>query len=257
MPPPSDDQSQRFPATHWSLVDRARQTDEAARHEALEDFLRRYLPALRAHLVIERRMPAERADDLLQGFVADKIIEQRLLDHAQEGRGKFRSFLLVTLNHYVISQHRNENAAKRVPITGLAELGDAAQQPAGGADPAQAFNTAWARELVAEALRRMRAECQKSGRDDLWTIFQGRVVRPAFEGEEPVGYEQLVRELGLTAPLEACRLLTTAKRMFTRNLRSVASEYASGDGDTDGEIEDLRRILADAGASSPRPPIVL
>jgi DNA-directed RNA polymerase specialized sigma24 family protein len=253
MPRPPDETPQSFPATQWSLVDRARQTDEGARHEALADFLRRYLPALRTHLISERRMDGERADDLLQGFVADKIIEQGLLDHAQEGRGKFRSFLLVTLNNYVISQHRSESAAKRLPISGIADLGDVAQQIAGGHDPAQSFNVAWAREMIAEAMRRMQAECTQSSRPDLWTIFQGRVVRPAFEGEEPVGYERLVSDLGLAAPLEACRLLTTAKRMFSRNLRAVASEYAGTQGDTDGEIDDLRQILTAAKPPSSRP----
>jgi RNA polymerase sigma-70 factor (ECF subfamily) len=249
----SDDPLQPFPATQWSLVDRARQTDEGARREAMSDFLLRYLPALRAHLIAERRMTRERSDDLLQGFVADKIIEQHLLDHAQQGRGKFRSFLLTTLNNYVISQHRSENAAKRLPIAGLAGLGEMAHQVAGGEDPAESFHVAWARELIAEALRRMNAECVQSQRNDLWTIFQGRVVRPAYEGEEPVGYEQLVKELSLAAPLEACRLLTTAKRMFSRNLRSVASEYAGDQGDTDAEIEDLRKTVADAKTPLARP----
>jgi hypothetical protein len=62
-----------------------------------------------------------------------------------------------------------------------------------------------------------------------------------------------VSELGLAAPLEACRLLTTAKRMFSRNLRAVASEYAGSDGDTDAEIDDLRQIVSQAAPSSSRP----
>jgi RNA polymerase sigma-70 factor (ECF subfamily) len=241
-----DDPAQPFPATQWSLVDRARQSDEGARHLALSQFVQRYLPALRAHLLIEKRMAGDRADDLLQGFVADKIIEQRLLDHADAGRGKFRSFLLVTLNNYIISQHRSDRAAKRLPTEGLAELGEMAHQVAGGSDPAQSFNVVWARELIADALRRMQAECEQSDRADLWTIFQGRVVRPAYDGEDPIGYETLVKQLGLAAPLEACRLLTTAKRMFARNLHSAASEYAGDQGDTDAEIEDLRQTLAEA-----------
>jgi len=194
-------------------------------------------------------------DACYRTFRDGRVFEQNLLDHAQEGRGKFRSFLLVTLNNYVISQHRSDSAAKRLPVAGIAELGELAQQVAGGHDPAQSFNVAWAREVIAEALRRMQAECAQSKRGDLWTIFQGRVVRPAFEGEEPVGYESLVSELGLAAPLDACRLLTTAKRMFSRNLRAVASEYAGSDGDTDAEIDDLRQIVAQ-GTTSSRPAAV-
>ena len=111
-----------FPATQWSLVDRARQKDGSGFREALSTLLHRYLPALGAHLVIEKRIERQRAEDLLQGFVADKVIEQDLLKRAEQSRGKFRSFLLVTLNHYMISQHRSDAAEKRSPKEGFAIL---------------------------------------------------------------------------------------------------------------------------------------
>jgi len=74
----------------------------------------------------------------------------------------------------------------------------------------------------------------------------------AFEGLAPVGYEKLVTELHLTAPLDACRLLTTAKRMFARNLRAVAGEYAGHDGQADAEIEELKEILMGSAQSGRR-----
>jgi RNA polymerase sigma-70 factor (ECF subfamily) len=248
--------SEPLPATEWSLVDLARQrTDHPAAREALAVLLKRYLPALRSHLVSDRRIDPERAEDLLQGFVADKIIEQKLLDHAARERGKFRSFLLATLDHYVISAHRLASAAKRRPETGLAALADNADrlEAGGNDDPARAFDVAWARELIAEAIARMRAECDRSGRPDVWRIFQARVLVPAMEGGEPVAYEHLVRELGLEAPLIACSLLATAKRMFARNLRAVAGEYADTSGAADAEISELREILAAGAKSSLRP----
>jgi RNA polymerase sigma-70 factor (ECF subfamily) len=241
-----------FPTTHWSLVQRACQPDEAGRHDALAALLQKYSPALRSYLITAKHVSPQRADDLLQGFIADKIIEQNLLDHAQQGKGKFRSFLMVTLNNYVISLHRGDAAAKRAPAEGFAVLDEHAVQVEGGDDPAEQFNAAWARQLVAEALRRMQAECERSERPDLWTIFQGRVLRPAFENQAATDYAELVQQLGLGAPLEACRLLTTAKRMFSRNLRAAASEYAGAEGDTEAEIHDLRKILAALGAQTGR-----
>ena len=247
---------QPFPATQWSLVDRARQGDDGLRRQALAVLLHRYLPALRAHLVLARRMPPDRADDLLQNFVADKIIERNLLASAAPGRGKFRTFLLATLNNYTISAHRCAAAAKRAPADRVAELGEAAaaEQVAGGADPSEQFTYAWAKETVGEAVRRMRQECDSSGRADVWRVFEARVVRPALEGVEPVAYERLVRELGLAAPLQACSLLVTGKRMFLRNLRAVAGEYADDGADgADSEIRELREILSrGGGAESPR-----
>src|SRR5438477_6642253 len=93
----------RFPSTQWSLVGRAGRTSNEHRRDALGVLLHRYMPALRAHLVLAKRMSADHAEDLLQGFVADKIIEKNLLAQAEQARGRFRSFLLAALNHYVIS----------------------------------------------------------------------------------------------------------------------------------------------------------
>src|SRR5687768_2580796 len=90
-----------FPSTHWSLVGSAAQINREKRREALGTLLHRYMPALRAHLVLARRLPADYADDLLQGFVADKVIEQNLLGNADRTKGRFRSFLLAAVKHYV------------------------------------------------------------------------------------------------------------------------------------------------------------
>ena len=120
-------------------------------------------------------------------------------------------------------------------------------------DPSVQFNVAWAREFIQEALRRMERECAQSNRADIWTIFRGRVLRPAFEGQAPVEYVELVNQLGLATPLAACQLLTTAKRMFGRSLQSVALEYAGEAGDAQEEIQDLRQAVAKAASNAPRP----
>ena len=248
--------SRGFPATQWSLVERARRgLDQSDQREALAVLLQRYLPALRAYLYAAKRITPDAADDLLQDFVTDKIIEQKLLGRADQERGRFRALLLATLDRYLISRHRGDTAAKRAPPGGLAELGETARHVAGsgGDDPAEQFNLAWARELVAEALRRTRDECDQSHRPDLWAIFQARVVRPAIDGEDVLPYEQLVAELNLATPLQACALLTTAKRMFLRNLRALAAEYTGEHGGIEAEIADLRQILSRVGAQSGRP----
>jgi RNA polymerase sigma-70 factor (ECF subfamily) len=152
MQKPAGESLGPFPATEWSLVDRARRKDGSGFREALSMLLRRYLPALRAHLIVEKRFPLQSAEDLLQGFVTDKIIEQNLFEHAEKSRGKFRSFLLATLNHYIISQHRADSAAKRSPKEGLTELDERARLMSPGHDPSAQFNVAWARQFIREAL---------------------------------------------------------------------------------------------------------
>jgi RNA polymerase sigma-70 factor (ECF subfamily) len=243
-----------FPPTQWSLVERAggegtgtgtEQSDGQA--HALGALLHRYVPALRAYLVSAKRIPVHDVDDLVQGFVTEKVLEQRLAGQADRTRGRFRSLLIVALDRYLISQHRQTTAGKRLPAGGFVALDEATcgvTSPSSTDDALSHFNAAWARAMVAEALAHMRSECDRSGRADLWRIFKGRVVGPAMEGLEPADYDALVAELGLKSPLQACFLLTTAKRMFTRNLRAVAAQHVGDDPEAvDEEIADLRRFV--------------
>jgi DNA-directed RNA polymerase specialized sigma24 family protein len=240
-----------FPETQWSLVHlAANRGNQDEQRKALATLLQRYGPALRAHLAA-RKLRADAIDDLLQGFIADKIIALKLLERARRERGKFRSFLLVTLNNYVASHHRGQRMKKRQPLGEVVVLREEEDllAPDADSDPTDAYALAWARELLGEALRRTRQECDASKREDLWLIFETRVVRPALDGAAPLPYDQLVCRLGLSAPIEACNLLSTAKRMFARNLRAVAAEYADPDTGPDAELDDLRTIVSQAGCA--------
>ena len=235
----------RFPTTRWSLVARAGQNDTEARREALEQILVRYLPALRAHLTCGKGLAPDRADDLLQEFVARKILEKDLIAGAEQDLGKFRTFLLTALNRFMINQFRDERAKKRAPCDGVVlGVSDPTWLAQTEASPSVAFDVAWARSIVTEAVRRMRAECQESNRMDLWGVFECRVLGPALEGSDPVDYEQLARRFGFQSPTQASNVLVTAKRMYARTLRLVVGEYARSSGEIESEIGELREILA-------------
>jgi DNA-directed RNA polymerase specialized sigma24 family protein len=266
---PSD--LRQFPTTRWSLVARACGGAGAggdgpvgvadvqeARRQALAAILLRYLPALRAHL-LAKSIPPDRADDLLQAFVTDKVIERNLLARADRARGRFRWFLAAALNNYCANQLRADTAGKRVPagvkLVSLAEgMGAgagagaaAADGPAAGADgAADAFDVAWAREAIAEALRRMRDECVACGRVDLWHVFEWRVLGPTLDDADPVGYAELVRRLGYATPKAAANALVTAKRRFEQALRSVIAEYVGDDEELELELAGLGDVLASA-----------
>src|SRR5947208_800763 len=102
-----------FPVTAWSLVARAASATPEERSAALEALLRRYLPALRVRLVVDKRIENHKAEDLLQEFVTHKILEQDLIALADRAKGRFRTFVLTALDRYLIDQSRFELAAKR------------------------------------------------------------------------------------------------------------------------------------------------
>src|SRR5690242_1836984 len=107
-----------FPTTRWSVVCRAGTGPGSEARRAMEQLLRAYLPALRAHLLFDRRMDRDRADDVLQAFVTDKLIEQNIVAAANPSRGRFRNFLLVTLQRFVIDRARQEQSLRRAPERG-------------------------------------------------------------------------------------------------------------------------------------------
>jgi len=246
--PTARGESGRFPVTQWSLVARAGQVDPETRRAALGQLLTRYMPALHAHLVYNKRFPPERADDLLQEFVTSKIIEKDLIARADRQLGKLRTFLLTALDRFVMNQIRNERAQKRAPSTKAVPFDERRSGLPEGQRPSQAFDVAWARSVISEALRQMRQDCETSGRTDLWGVFDCRVVGPTLEGAPPTDYAQLVRRFGFRSPTQASNALTTAKRMYVRALRSAVGEYAEDEQEIESEISELKEILAQCGA---------
>jgi hypothetical protein len=129
----------------------------------------------------------------------------------------------------------------------VAELGEQADELPASASPAEAFDAAWARSVIAEALQRMQRECAQSGRRVVWDLFHCRVVAPALEGTKPPAYEDLIARFQLSSPSQASNVLVTAKRMYVRVLRAVVAQYTRNEADIDAEINDLRNVLARGG----------
>jgi RNA polymerase sigma-70 factor (ECF subfamily) len=237
---------QAFPATPWSLVGRAGVDDDLdAQRASLNDLLQRYLPALRAHLIYGRRMKPEAADDLLQGFVADKVVEQGIVASADRNKGKFRTFLLAALTRYHVSQIRKEKAQKRAPGDGGEIISyEEYHEPASEQRPERSFEIEWARQVVAEATRRTQRECEAAGKEKIWKLLKARILDPAVDGVEPLSYQELVDRFSLESPLQVSNLLVTGRRMYLRNLRSVIAEYSRDEAEVDEEMRDLRAIVA-------------
>jgi RNA polymerase sigma-70 factor (ECF subfamily) len=232
-----------FPATEWSLIARASHSDAETSRRAMTELLERYVPAIRCYLTLAKRIDKDRADDLLQGFLASKVLDEHLIEQADQRRGKFRTFLLTALDRFIINQHRFDAAQKRSPgqVASIDEQPEPAQN---GSGPASAFELAWARQEIDQTLARMKEECQGSARMDLWEVFQARVLGPTLGQAAAVPYDELVSRAGFASPVQAANALVTAKRMFTRILRGVIGEYEADEAEIDSEIDDLHKILA-------------
>jgi len=232
-----------FPPTNWSLVNVAGHGAQTLQRQALNELVERYRPALQSHLVLHKRIDPDRAEDLIQGFMLEKVVKQEIIAHANRRRGKFRSFLLVSLDRFVIDQHRQATAIKRQG-GGAVSIEDV-QEVASRTEPVpNAYDVAWARQLLSETLDHMHRECVSSSRADIWAVFEGRLLEPLLRHVPPVSYERLVNQFGLASPAQASNVLVTGRRMFERLLRQAIGEYESSEQRIDEEIADLQRILS-------------
>src|SRR5262245_54121235 len=100
-----------FPTTHWSIVLAAGNNASEDAHQALEKLCRTYWYALYAFVRRQGRTPEE-AQDLTQDFFA-RFLAKDYAGLADPARGRFRSFLLTSLKHFLAEAHRHATRLKR------------------------------------------------------------------------------------------------------------------------------------------------
>jgi RNA polymerase sigma-70 factor (ECF subfamily) len=154
----------RFATTRWSLVLAVKGTDEPAR-AALSDLCGIYWFPVYAYLRRTGRS-ADDAGDLAQGFFT-KVIEKGYFEQARKDRGRFRSFLLTSLKHFVANEYDAASAQKRGggQILRWLEFDDGeeryARESADTRTPEDAFDAQWAAQVFASARARLEEKHQK------------------------------------------------------------------------------------------------
>src|SRR5438876_9501974 len=100
-----------FATTHWSVVLAASERDSPQADEALASLCQAYWPPLYA-FIRRRGHQEDEAKDLTQEFFA-RLLEKNYLRAVDRTKGKFRSFLLAAVEHFLANQWRDAHARKR------------------------------------------------------------------------------------------------------------------------------------------------
>ena len=231
-----------FATTRWSVVLAAGQIDAPEAAAALAVLCRSYWYPLYAH-VRRRGHDATEAQDLTQAFF-ERLLETEYFSRAQPGRGRFRSFLLGSLDHFLANQFDRRCALKRggghVPVS--LDLQDAEGryllEPADPASPADAFDRRWALALLDHALGRLRGELEAAGKSR-----QFETLKPFLSHETPAGaYEPLAAELGLT--VGAVRMAVSRLReRFGELVRAQVADTVSSEPEIGEEMRYLIELV--------------
>src|SRR5205814_2150771 len=164
----SQGQSRTFPTTRWTMVVAAAHGGPDEVRRGLAKLCEAYWYPIYAFI---RRdgADAERAMDLTQGFFA-RLLEKGDLADVDRSRGRFRSWLLSSVKHFVANERDRERAIKRgggraaIPIDGDDAESRYRLEPSEAMTPEKIFERRWAMMLLAGVLEALRREWADEGR---------------------------------------------------------------------------------------------
>lgn len=231
-----------FVTTHWSAVVAAGHSDTTRAHDALAYLCQAYWYPLYAYARRRGSSPHD-AQDLTQEFFA-RLLEGNWVRQADRQRGRFRSFLLSAMKHFMAGEWNKAHAQKRggrQPILSLDD--DSAEhryrlEPVDKATPESLFERGWALTLLDGVLARLEEEYRRDGKQALMEI-----MRPALTtDQEAIDYAAVAPKLGLTET--AARVAVHRLRQRYRQLirAEVASTVASPE-EVEAEMHHLFEAL--------------
>jgi RNA polymerase sigma factor (sigma-70 family) len=235
-----------FASTRWTVVRQAADSQTASQHalsalsELCQIYWRPVYVFLRRHGIAQHD-----AQDLAQGFFAE-LIDSRAYTRADPMKGKFRSFLLGTLKHFVAHARDRDHAQKRGGGNTPVQLDEAAVSEAETyASRSNAFSAdgifdrEWAASLARQALERLAQEYELAGKGALFEALKSRLTT---SDAAVISYEELANRLGRSA----AHLRVDMTRLRAR-YRAILREEVSGtvvdSCDVDEELRYLRQAM--------------
>ena len=234
----------QFGQTQWSVVlAAAGKGDPVLVEQSLEKLCRVYWLPLYTYIRRQGESPHE-AQDLTQEFFA-RLLEKDLLGSVDQTKGRFRSFLLASLKHFLANQRDRARAQKRGAGRTLLSLdfSDAETslgfQPADEQTPERAFEKRWALTLLEQSLLRLRKEYADRGRQELFEQLKTTLT----EERGSVAYAELSVRLGMTEAAVKMAVHRLRQR-YREVLRVEIAETVSQECEVEDELRHVFRALS-------------
>ena len=233
----------RFTTTHWSVVLAAGSPESTSHRKALETLCQAYWFPLYAYLR-RRGYDKHQAEDYTQSFFV-YLFEKPALSRANPKRGKFRSFLLSSLKHFVADERDRAHVRKRGGNKSILSLDFEnaerrySQEPTHDLSPERLFERWWALHVLNRATHRLKKEAQTTQKAQLFERLKGHLV--AERGTDT--YRNIASEFGMTETavrVAAHRL----KQRFNELVREEIAQTVTNTTHIDEEIKDLFTALS-------------
>jgi len=237
--------AQAFHTTHWSVVVAAGEEGSEQAAAALSRLCQTYWFPVYAFIRKKGYSP-EQAQDFTQEFFAG-FLAKNYVARAARDRGRFRVFLMSSVENFLHNKHDKAHAQKRGGGRQVLSLdldyNDAEEryriEPVEESDPAAIFEQQWVATLLETIFNRLREEFGAEGRAGLFQHLQGHL----WGDIESIPYAQLAQKTGLTEG----NVKTIAYRFRERYrglLRDEIANTVATPGEVDDEIRHLMRIVS-------------
>jgi len=232
----------RFVTTRWSLVLATRQPDSPEAASALQTLCETYWFPVYGYIRRSGRS-SDDARDLTQAFFT-RVLEKNYFRDAEKTRGRFRTFLLASVRHFVANERDAEMARKRgggfehVSLEVETEERRFHREPSEDDTPERIYERRWALASLEAAMKRLSERYQDPARRRLFDE-----LKPLLTGDEPASYAVLSNRLGATEG--ALRVAVhRLRRQFAACLREVIAETVDDQQAVDDELRYLMAIVS-------------
>jgi len=231
-----------FATTRWTVVLCAGDVGSPEARDALDQLCRTYWYPLYAY-ARRHGHASHDAQDLTQEFFA-RLLEKRCLQDVDRQKGRFRSFLLSALKHFLANEWDRRRAQKRgggrvhVPIDGVSAEGFYAREAARSESPEKLFDRRWALALLDQVLARLSDEQAASGKSRQFDALKGCLTA----GRGALRYAELAHGLGMTENALKVAVHRLRKR-FRELLRAEIAHTVASEAEIDEEIRHLFAAL--------------
>jgi RNA polymerase sigma-70 factor (ECF subfamily) len=245
MPPETSEQNVSpkgaFAQTRWSVVLAAGGEGSHA-GQALERLCATYWYPLYA-FVRRQGKSAHDAQDLTQGFFA-RLLEKKDLTAVDRGRGRFRSFLLAAMQHYLANEWDRAHTQKRGGGMTILSIDDAEaerryhEEPAEQVTAEQLFDRRWALTLLDQVLKCLGDEMRREGKE-----AQFEALKFCLTGERGAAYEEIAQRLGTSEGALKVAVHRLRER-YRALLRAEIAETVGSEAEVDEELRQLFSALS-------------
>jgi RNA polymerase sigma-70 factor (ECF subfamily) len=187
---------------------------------------------------------AETSKDLTQGFF-ERFLEKDYLREVNPERGRFRSFLLASLKHFLANERDRRQTLRRGGHYRFVVLDEnwiesCERQDAGaGLTPEALYELRWALAVLDSVRARLAADYSTAGKGQLFDALQ--VYLTGEPGHAP--YAEVAARLDLSVDAVK-KSVERLRRRYGELLREEIAQAVSHPREIEDEIQHLRRVLA-------------